>query len=334
MPLSVRTPSPNFSTPSVARQEASFREFKFPPQPIIPPSPYDEHPEVTSAVSPRTQPMRALARNQTPRSDEEEASKRAPVNRLLNSAATGGTNTPRPSTEIYSISNHSEETLASEYPAHPPANIGGGLPYRLGHMRQGSRLTVPQEHVKGPEVLMMGYAQISGTFSLDGSLVNTAPFEEVKRKGLISGSGGGGVVGLSSNNRNSGLFGSLGWNSLGSSLNNILGGGELSSIREMRSQSEKKEIPIIATPQSILFVDLRLKPGEERSYAYAFTLPRGLPPSHKGRAMKVSYRLIIGVQRPGNVGNAGVKSVEIPFRVFGGVTGLSILLSMTYNETG
>jgi hypothetical protein len=167
---------------------------------------------------------------------------------------------------------------------------------------------------------MMGYAQIVGSFTLDGSLVNQAPFEEVKRKGVVGGHGGGGVVGVERTKRESGLFGALGWNSIGESLGGLMGGGELSSIKEMRGLASSKTIPLVSTPHSILFVDLRLAPGETRSYTYRFTLPRGLPPSHKGRAMKVSYHLTIGTQRSGSGKEQQVRSVDIPFRIFGSVS--------------
>jgi hypothetical protein len=166
---------------------------------------------------------------------------------------------------------------------------------------------------------MMGYAQVMGSFTLDGSLINQGPFEEVKRKGVMGGQGGGGVVGIERTKRDSGLFGALGWSNLGESLGGLLGGAEPSSIREMRSVASSKTVPLLSTPQSILFVDLRLAPGEEKSYTYTFTLPRGLPPTHKGRAMKVNYHLNIGTQRPGTAAQA-VRSVTVPFRVFGSVT--------------
>ena len=175
---------------------------------------------------------------------------------------------------------------------------------------------------------MMGYAQIIGSFTFDGGLVNQAPFEEVKRKGVVGGAAGGGVVGVEhrTKQRESGLFGALGWSNIGESLSfgNLLGGGELSSIKEMRGIASSKSIPLISTPHSILFVDLRLAPGESKSYKYSFTLPRGLPPTHKGRAMKVAYHLTIGVQRPGANNNSRdqqVRSVDVPFRVFGSVNG-------------
>ena len=143
----------------------------------------------------------------------------------------------------------------------------------------------------------MGYAQIHGSFTLDGSLISQAPFEEVKRKGAVGGQGGG-VIGVETNKRDSGLLRGFGWANLGDSLGGLLGGGELSSIKEMRGIASSRSVPLLSTPQSILFVDLRLAPGESRVYKYSFKLPRGLPPTHRGKAIKISYKLVIGTQRP------------------------------------
>jgi hypothetical protein len=165
---------------------------------------------------------------------------------------------------------------------------------------------------------MMGYAQIHGSFTLDGSLISQAPFEEVKRKGAVGGQGGG-VIGVETSKRDSGLLRGFGWGNLGDSLGGFLGGGELSSIKEMRGIAGSRSIPLLSTPQSILFVDLRLAPGESRIYRYSFKLPRGLPPTHRGKAIKISYKLVIGTQRPGGAKEQQVKSVEVPFRVLGSV---------------
>ncbi len=80
---------------------------------------------------------------------------------------------------------------------------------------------------------MMGYAQIQGSFTLDGSLVNLAPFDQVKRKAVVGGQGGG-VVGLETNKRESGLLRGFGWGSITNSIGELLGGGELSSIKDMQ----------------------------------------------------------------------------------------------------
>jgi RAB6A-GEF complex partner protein 2 len=213
------------------------------------------------------------------------------------------------------MSNHSDETLASEYPTQPVR------PVRNSRYRHSLKLANVEEQAE-PEVLMMGYAQVMGAFIVDGSLVNQAPFEEVKRKGVVGGQGGGGVVGVETNKkREPGLLGAFGWSNIGESFGGLLGGGELSSIKEMRTIANSKDIPLISTPQSILFVDVRLAPGESRRYSYKFTLPRGLPPSHRGRAIKVSYHITIGVQRPGSSGEQRIKAVDVPFRVFGTVNG-------------
>ncbi|KAF2839535.1 Rgp1-domain-containing protein [Patellaria atrata CBS 101060] len=244
----------------------------------------------------------------------------SPVARILSGSSMNGT--PRSSVEFYSMSNHSSETLASEYvPASSVRLLGGD-----GHSRRESHLNASNIR-REPETLMMGYAQIMGSFTLDGSLVNQAPFEEVKRKGVLGSQAGGGVVGVERSKRDSGLFGALGWGNIGESLGGLLGGGELSSMREMKGIASAKTVPLLSTPQSILFVDLRLAPGESRSYSYSFTLPRGLPPTHKGRALKISYHLTIGTQRPSSGRDQQhVKHVNIPFRILGSVTGRGEIL--------
>lgn len=222
------------------------------------------------------------------------------------------TGTPRSSGEFYSMSNNSTETLASEYVLHQPMRTHGRPP----HLRQKS--TFSPQKAKRPEALMMGYAQIQGSFTLDGSLVNLAPFEQVKRKAVVGGQGGG-VVGIETSKRENGFMRGFGWGSFTNSLGELLGAGELSSIKEMRGIASSKSVPLLSTPQSILFVDLQLAPGESKAFEYTFRLPKGLPPTHKGKAMKTSYSLVIGTQRPGGTKEQQVKSVEIPFRVLGSV---------------
>ncbi|KAH9835109.1 Rgp1-domain-containing protein [Teratosphaeria destructans] len=235
-----------------------------------------------------------------------------PITRVLSASSVNGT--PRSSSEFYSMSNRSDETLTSELPTHYQPN-GRLLPKR-SPTRQGSR-SPHDRHGRPPEpeTLMMAYAQTMGHFTLDGSLVNAAPFEEVKRKGAQS---SGGVVGIesSSSKRTSGMFGAFSWGNLGESLSGLLGADDVngSSMAQMKASTDSRAVPLLSTPQSLLFVDLRLAPGESRSYTYRFPVPRGLPPSHRGRALKVHYHLVIGVQRPGG---QAVKRVEIPFRVLG-----------------
>ncbi|KAF2116953.1 Rgp1-domain-containing protein [Lophiotrema nucula] len=291
------------------------QNFKFPAGPPSTNNPLEQTNIVDVTSSPRVRTPQIHAAS--PKLPEEPPSHSnvenlSPIARILSGSSINGT--PRSSGEFYSMSNNSSETLASEYIGQPAARL---LP-RPAHHRYGSQLA-PRNQPKRPETLMMGYAQVMGSFTLDGAIINQAPFEEVKRKGVMSGQGGGGVVGVERTKRDSGLFGALGWGNIGESLGGLLGASEPSSIREMRGIASSKTVPLITTPQSILFVDLRLAPGESRSYTYSFTLPRGLPPSHKGRSMKVLYHLTIGTQRPGSAKDQQVKQVDVPFRVFGSV---------------
>ncbi|KAK3683664.1 Rgp1-domain-containing protein [Podospora appendiculata] len=234
--------------------------------------------------------------------------------RILSTTSIAGT--PRSSGEFYSLSNNSSETLASEYVTQQPLRSQARSP----HNRRTSNLT--PSSIRAPETLMMGYAQLQGSFTLDGSLVNLGPFEQVKRKAVVGGQGGG-VIGVETTKRDSGLLRGFGWgnftSNFTSSIGELLGGGELSSIKEMRGIASSKSVPLLSTPQTILFVDLQLGPGESKTFEYSFRLPRGLPPTHRGKAMKISYSLVIGTQRPGGAREQQVKSVEIPFRVLGSV---------------
>lgn len=242
------------------------------------------------------------------------------VTRILSPASIHGT--PRSSVELYTTSNNSTETLASEYVTQAQINQS-----RNGsHGRQLSLLGPMKTDAKA-ETLMMGYGQITGSFTLDGSLVNQAPFEEVKRKGIIGGQGGGGVVRADTGRREGGLFGSIGWGSIGGSLGGLLGSNELSSIKETKDTASMRSIPILSTPQSVLFVNLQLRPGESRSYTYSYPLPSGIPPTHKGKAMKISYNLTIGTQRAVKTTiNHHIRTVEVPFRVLTGVNGQGEIL--------
>ncbi|KAK0639349.1 Rgp1-domain-containing protein [Cercophora newfieldiana] len=236
-----------------------------------------------------------------------------PSARVLSTTSVAGT--PRSSGEFYSLSNNSSETLASEYVTQQPLRTQGRS---QPHNRRTSNFAPSNAARMLPEALMMGYAQVQGSFTLDGSLVNLGPFEQVKRKAVVGGQGGG-VIGVETTKRDSGLLRGFGWGNITSSIGELLGGGELSSIKEMRGIASSKSIPLLSTPQSILFVDLQLAPGESKAFEYAFRLPRGLPPTHRGKAMKISYSLVIGTQRPGGAKEQQVKSVEVPFRVLGSV---------------
>ena len=224
----------------------------------------------------------------------------------------------RSSGEFQSLgSNHSQETLVSEQPS-----LASERPrFPSGRIAQHYRMNSTPAF-KRPETatLLMGYAQVNATFTLDGSLVDQSPFEAVKRKGFLGGQAGGGVVGVKTPEATGKYFGGLTLNSIGDSFSGLLGGGDISSTKEMRHVTTSRAIPLLSTPQSLLFVDLQLVPGAEKSFSFKYTIPAGLPSSHRGKALKVVYNLVIGVQgAPGEKDVQAVRQVNVPIRVFSGV---------------
>jgi RAB6A-GEF complex partner protein 2 len=177
---------------------------------------------------------------------------------------------------------------------------------------------------------MMGYAQLRGNFMIDEALINPTGFDEVKAKAILGGKSGGGVVGVDSR-RTASWTGLTSLSTFG--LGSLFGSTQPSSLAEMRDDASSKLIPILSTPPSILFVDLRLAPGESKSFSYTFKLPRNLPPSHYGRALRISYSLIVTTQRPG-MSSQHLSTAEIPFRLFSNLDGLSHRISILIIEYG
>ncbi|KAI0973133.1 Rgp1-domain-containing protein [Xylaria arbuscula] len=315
--------TPGF-TKSPTRRKASgpMPDFKFPMTPGPSAGNVGDTPDLyldDSATTPTGEMMPQVAlpvRAKEPIPTISEHS--APVARILATSSMAG-GTPRSSGEFYSLSNNSSETLASEYVTHP---LHSGR--RPAHLR-GSSVMSSISSARLPESLMMGYAQVQGSFTLDGSLVNLGPFEAVKRKAVLGGKGGG-VIGVESSRRSSGFLTGFGWGGLGNSIGELLGGSEFSSIKDMRGAASSKSIPLLSTPQSILFVDLQLGPGESKTYEYSFKLPKGLPPTHRGKAIKITYGLVVGTQRVGGAKEQQVRSVDIPFRVLGSVNSYGEIL--------
>lgn len=68
---------------------------------------------------------------------------------------------------------------------------------------------------------------------------------------------------------------------------------------------------VLDTPPKILFCDLRLDPGESKTYSYSEVVPTDGPPSFRGQAVKYVYKLTIGCQRV----NSPIKLLRVPFRV-------------------
>lgn len=297
-------------------------DFKFPPappttdpntnRPALSPSPKSSE-RFPSPGKPTSKDSTALA-----------APSHQQVTRIISATSVNGSS--RSSGEFYSVSDHSSETLASEYTNY--STQAPRPPPTPRHGRHYSSVVSPTKP-SDSQALLMGYAQISASFTVDGSLMNQSVFDEVKRKGVVGGQAGtGGVPGRPSSasgdrsRKGGGFWGALKWNAIEESINGLLSNNELDGLREMRGVASSRSIPLLSTPQSLLFVDLRLAPGEEQSFSFSFALPKGLPASHKGKAIKIAYNLVIGTQRPSGPNESQrVNRINIPFRVYSGVNG-------------
>ena len=290
-------------------------DFKFPAAP----------PSDTSNGRPGTSPSSLSAEGSAVTTKSRGSDGFAPTPGMTKIASTSSVSgSHRSSGEFYAPSDKSSETFQSEYTNYltgPPRPS----PVRMRHARHMSSVD-PGGARPHTQTLLMGYAQISASFTVDGSLINQSMFEEVKRKGVVGGQGGmaGGPNGRSTpsgdKGRKGGFWGALKWNSIEESLSGLLQNNELNGLREMRGVSSSRSIPLLSTSQSLLFVDLRLAPGEEQSYSFSFTLPSGLPASHRGKAIKIAYNLVIGTQRPSAPNETQrMNRISIPFRVFSGV---------------
>ncbi|KAL4893088.1 Rgp1-domain-containing protein [Aspergillus ambiguus] len=302
-------------------------DFKFPASPTTDPS---SHRPNTSPS-----PLSADANNgaTTPsKQSEREQSSLTPaqvpqLTKIMSTSSLSGSH--KSSGEFYSVGNGSSETLQSEYTNYSIPVPRSNAPRHARHMSS----LEPQSHSLNNQTLLMGYAQISASFTVDGSLINQSAFEEVKRKGVVGGQGNMGVPNGNPGTRSDksrkggGFWGAFKWNAIEESLNGLLSNNDLDGLRDMRGVSSSRSIPLLSTSQSLLFVDLRLAPGEEQSYSFSFTLPSGLPASHKGKAIKISYNLVIGTQRPSSANEPQrVNRISIPFRVFSGVNGQGEIL--------
>ncbi|KAJ3217670.1 hypothetical protein HDU67_007493 [Dinochytrium kinnereticum] len=143
------------------------------------------------------------------------------------------------------------------------------------------------------EDLAWAFAQMTGQMTVDASFVKTAALEPLKTKVMynVGGAGPGGG-------------GSMGGSGLGP---------------DSYSKPQERVFPLYSTPPSILFYDLSLEPGESKSFKYELKLPSELPPTHRGKIIRFSYKLIVGIQRSGTSKRSQV--IQLPFRLFGKVEG-------------
>ncbi|KAI8912345.1 Rgp1-domain-containing protein [Powellomyces hirtus] len=131
---------------------------------------------------------------------------------------------------------------------------------------------------------------MTGEFSADSTFLKSTPFNPLKSTVMYRPAGavgGGGTLGVTAKRE---------------------------STVDRSAESELKSMPVYGTPPSILFINMALAPGESKTYKYEIMLPKTLPPSHKGKIIRFSYKLIVGIQRGGTSHKSQV--IQLPFRVF------------------
>lgn len=226
--------------------------------------------------------------------------------------------TARSSGDSHVMTISSNDTILSEYPTSGPNRL------QLMNRRSSHNASFlkPPQPSKMTEVLMMGYAQINGFFTIDGSLIKQQPFEHIKRKCVIGGQSGGGIIRAEKQEQQSRILNNLIWGNLGDSITEFLKGGDLERGKNLKETAGLPSIPILSTPQSVLFVDLKVEPGQSITYTYRFPLPNALPPTHKGRAIRIHYYLTIGIQRAASSAlRQQISTVDVPFKVITGTAG-------------
>lgn len=207
--------------------------------------------------------------------------------------------------------------------------------------------------------LLMGYAQVQGYYVLDEELIDIDEFSHVKTQGVVVNNSGGIAYGpsqgggllqglasglgslfqirdnfgntVSGNNSGSntpsgdsspdriGLSRTLSRGRARSPAARGLGGSGIGSSSSSSSLSKDNAIPIFSTPQSLLFVDLKLEPGESKTFYYKLQLPKTLPPSCRAKSIRIHYNLVIGTQKLSGLGGGGrpqPKTTFVPFRIF------------------
>ncbi|WAQ85877.1 hypothetical protein PtA15_6A506 [Puccinia triticina] len=217
-------------------------------------------------------------------SAEHEPGGRGSYNHL-SQLATRKTSTPTPGTvypsatgdQTFNPRRASLFALGASAPAH-----------RTGFSRTTASTPTRPER-SSTALLGWTYCQLEGYFEISPKHFDLAQFDALHHPQTR---GGGTLLDdhhhLSHSRRNSASW--IGW-LFGAAPNpNHYPGSPSSSA----SSTPPNRFPVFKNPISLLDVDVRLEPGQTRSYSFAIDLPVVLPPTHRGKLIKFNYELIVG----------------------------------------
>ncbi|VDB86551.1 unnamed protein product [Peniophora sp. CBMAI 1063] len=78
-------------------------------------------------------------------------------------------------------------------------------------------------------------------------------------------------------------------------------------------------LSMFEVPNAMLGVDIRLKPGETKTWTYTVDLPKWLPPTYTGRGVQFSYQLTVGACRALSGGSSS-RVMKVPVRLYNHVS--------------
>ncbi|ODQ80200.1 hypothetical protein BABINDRAFT_129816 [Babjeviella inositovora NRRL Y-12698] len=130
------------------------------------------------------------------------------------------------------------------------------------------------------ETILLGYIQLFGNLSLNEEIMNPEPFEAVQKKAIVGGRMAG-ITGLEVSRAPKPFF---------SSRDELANRNNVATSEFLQGNI----IPLFSSPQSLLFTEITLHPGETRSFHFKTALPQDIPPTYHGGAVDVSYQVIVG----------------------------------------
>ncbi|KAJ1925712.1 Golgi membrane exchange factor (Ric1p-Rgp1p) subunit [Tieghemiomyces parasiticus] len=187
----------------------------------------------------------------------------------------------------------------------PASQSGGGLWSRFPGMLRASSSERPNPvadlsmmnrsssspHAAArPRRLLCAFAQLEGTLSVDSAIVRTEQFESLRAIAMYPGA---------------------------APTTSAASAG--TPTRHPATAAFHSRWPTFSTPPSLLFIDLALLPGQARQVTFEVRLPRELPPTFRGRAIRFSYALVLTSQH--SALNRQPHVVQLPFHILPYVDG-------------
>lgn len=157
------------------------------------------------------------------------------------------------------------------------------------------------------ETLIMGTCRIEGHFVVDPEVVDVSRLEHVRNRGAAMGLAHLSEVDDSNEVDNPQGITKMIWGLLGDESSG-------SQTTATQSSDSGEGLPIYSSASSLLFPALTLNPGESKAFYYKCTLPRELPPSYRGKAVRIYYSLVVSTQRGESrlVDDPGMSNGDVP----------------------